>query len=255
MNTAPATSYFFLNTHIPPFDDVRVRLAVNYAFDREAFGRVVGRGFAPTCQILPPNYPAYRRTCPYHPGGIAGLERARNLVRRAGASGESVTVWAPPFFATHGRFVASVLRSVGFRARVHVFSADIVAYFNHVTNPRSRVQIGFSTWFSDFPSVSTFLGQLFLCSRFVPAAPGQTTNMGGFCDPAIDRKLRRAEAVEAQNPPAATVLWQKLEGAILAQAPIVPTVNRQNIDFVSERVRNYQFHPQWGALLDQLWVK
>jgi ABC-type transport system substrate-binding protein len=108
---------------------------------------------------------------------------------------------------------------------------------------------------ADFPSVSTFLGQLFLCSRFVPAAPGQTTNMGGFCDPAIDRKLRRAEAVEAQNPPAATALWQKLEGAILAQAPIVPTVNRQNIDFVSERVRNYQFHPQWGALLDQLWVK
>jgi peptide/nickel transport system substrate-binding protein len=42
---------------------------------------------------------------------------------------------------------------------------------------------------------------------------------------------------------------------IVAQAPVVPTYNRSNVDFVSERVGNYQYHPQWGVLLDQLWVK
>ena len=26
-------------------------------------------------------------------------------------------------------------------------------------------------------------------------------------------------------------------------------------DFVSRRVGNYQYNPQWGALLDQMWVK
>jgi hypothetical protein len=36
---------------------------------------------------------------------------------------------------------------------------------------------------------------------------------------------------------------------------MVPTYNRQNVDLVSERVGNYQYHPQWGPLLDQLWVK
>ena len=33
-NPAAQTSYFFLNTRVPPFDDVRVRQAVNYAVDR-----------------------------------------------------------------------------------------------------------------------------------------------------------------------------------------------------------------------------
>jgi hypothetical protein len=31
--------------------------------------------------------------------------------------------------------------------------------------------------------------------------------------------------------------------------------NRRNVDFVSKRVGNHQYNPQWGVLLDQLWVK
>ena len=73
--------------------------------------------------------------------------------------------------------------------------------------------------------------------------------------PSIDRQMARAGAVQAQDPPAAGALWQKVEHEILAQAPMVPTYNRQVVDFVSKRVGNYEYHPQWGALLDQLWVK
>jgi len=35
----------------------------------------------------------------------------------------------------------------------------------------------------------------------------------------------------------------------------VPLVDRNDVAFVSKRVGNYQFHPQWGTLFDQLWVK
>jgi hypothetical protein len=31
-------------------------------------------------------------------------------------------------------------------------------------------------------------------------------------------------------------------------------VNELGLDFVSERVRNYQFHPYWGLIADQLWL-
>ena len=58
-----------------------------------------------------------------------------------------------------------------------------------------------------------------------------------------------------QDPPAATLLWREVERDLLAQAPIVPIVNRRNVDFLSKRVGNYQYNPQWGPLLSQLWVK
>ena len=42
---------------------------------------------------------------------------------------------------------------------------------------------------------------------------------------------------------------------ITDQAPWLPMFNPKNIDFVSKRVGNYQFSPQWLFLLDQAWVQ
>ena len=67
--------------------------------------------------------------------------------------------------------------------------------------------------------------------------------------------MRRASSLQTPDPPAATLLWQEVERELLAQAPVVPTDNRLGVYFVSERVGNYQYHPQWGPLLSQLWVK
>jgi peptide/nickel transport system substrate-binding protein len=81
------------------------------------------------------------------------------------------------------------------------------------------------------------------------------TNLAQFCDPAIDAKMIRAARLQAQDPPAATLLWQEVERDLLAQAPYVATDNRRRVDFVSKRIGNYQYNPQWGVLLSQLWVK
>ncbi|MDX6515410.1 MAG: hypothetical protein QOH73_1076 [Gaiellaceae bacterium] len=246
MSASAGTNYFFLNMHLPPFDDVRVRRAVNYAIDRQALAQLLGRAFAPTCQILPPNFPSYRRSCPYLPGGVGGLDRARRLVQSSGTSGASVTVWVPAAGPglTQGGFMVSVLDSLGYRARFKSVAPS--SYFDRLLDPKRPVQVGYYGWFADFPSDVSFVHDQFACAA---------ASSSGFCDPALDRQMVQAEAVQAQDPPAAAALWQKIERAILAQAPVVPTYNRQNVDFVSKRVGNYQYNPQWGVLLDQLWVR
>ena len=103
-NPLPGLVAFFLNTRTAPFDNIDARKAVNYAVDRRAAAAVTsGAGAAaPTCQILPPNFPGYRRYCPYtaDPGpGRAwrapDLERARRLIARSNTRGMHVKVWAP----------------------------------------------------------------------------------------------------------------------------------------------------------------
>jgi hypothetical protein len=39
------------------------------------------------------------------------------------------------------------------------------------------------------------------------------------------------------------------------QAAWAPIVNEHSLDVVSPRVRNYQAHPYWGLIADQLWLR
>ena len=42
---------------------------------------------------------------------------------------------------------------------------------------------------------------------------------------------------------------------VLTALSWVPTVNVGELEFVSKRLRNYQYHPVWGFMADQAWLK
>jgi peptide/nickel transport system substrate-binding protein len=119
-------------------------------------------------------------------------------------------------------------------------------YSAKVGDSRAGAQIGFGGWFADFPSVTGLLPPILSCDAFIPESP-LNNNLAEFGNPAIDEKMSRATELQAQDPPAATLLWQDVERDLLAHAPVVPVVNRRHVDFVSERAGNYQYNPQLGA--------
>jgi len=89
---------------------------------------------------------------------------------------------------------------------------------------------------------------------FIPRSP-QNGNLSEFCNPKIDAEIRRAFSVQTTDPQAANELWAQVDRDIVDQAPHVPLTNPRTIDLVSPRVGDYQYNPQWGALIDQLWVR
>jgi YVTN family beta-propeller protein len=263
VNPLRGVTYLFLNTRVPPFDDVRVRRALNYAVDRAAAVRTSARGAGaePTCQILPPDFPGFQPYCPYTrqpgPGGVwtaPDLERARRLVSESGTRGADVTVWVPDSHRREGPFVAGLLRSLGYDVRLkHV---DTGVYFgpSGPASSRLRVQAGLVTYLPDYPAASAYLDAYFSCDAFEPRR-AFNQNWSGFCDRRIDALIRRALALQTTDPYLANQLWAKIDHAVVDRSPFVPLFSLRQVDFVSRRVGNYQFNPQWGTLLDQLWVR
>jgi peptide/nickel transport system substrate-binding protein len=180
------------------------------------------------------------------------MDSARRLVRKSGTAGARVLVWMPSHIADQGRYLVSLLDSLGYRARLRRVSPE--RYFDAVSDSRLRPQAGYYTWNAGFPSAADFIPPQFSCPTFRPGSPGQS-NMSEFCSRSIDTQITRAAAVQVRDPAAATVLWQRVEKSLLARAPVVPAYNRRNVDFVSRRVGNYEYNPQWGLLLDRAWVK
>jgi YVTN family beta-propeller protein len=247
-------NYMFLNVLLPPFDDIRVRRALNYATDR---GRIVelegGREIAsPTCQILPSGFPGYRSYCPYTAQPAPGrawtapdMERARELVAASGTARERVIVQVPDFKPSLGRYFARLLNELGYRATARVLDQD--AYFRLINAPRPRVQIGFLGYSADYAAPSTFIQPNFTCAS--PADP-QKTNVSHFCDRSIARQVDRALAAQGAD---AAGRWAAIDHRLADMAPAVPLTNRRSMELVSRRLGNVQ-HLQGYTMLDQLWV-
>ena len=63
-----STSYIGMNVTVPPFDDVKVRQALNYAVNRQEIASLVlGDLVTPARGILPPGFPAYNNQLPGYP--------------------------------------------------------------------------------------------------------------------------------------------------------------------------------------------
>ena len=250
-----------LNTRVPPFDRLDVRRAINLAVDRAAATDAWGgpNVAEPTCQLLPPNFPSYRPYCPYTAGSTKSgkwtapdLTKAKALVARSGTRGMKVTVWAWSQAKGFNRVAVKVLRSLGYRVAVKPVVGD--RYFLAVGDSRNRAQIGFDGWdLGGYPDPGAWL-QHFSCAAFLPGNPN---NLNGteFCDPSIDRQMRRAQAEQLSDPIGSRARWQRVDRELTDAAPWVPLLVTKDVNFLAKRVGNYQYSPQMGMLIDQLWVR
>jgi len=247
------TWYVFLNVRTPPFDDPRVRRALNYAVDRGRVAKLFGSReiHKPTCQLLPPLFAGYVPTCRYtvnpNPAGTwvgPDLARARRLVAASGTRGMKVEFWGASPWAPVGRYFRSLLRDLGYRGTLRTFDDLAPIHDNAAGEPQPRPQLGLWGWAAISTAPWSFLQWLVSC--------GADVNLSRFCDPEIDALMERAARARG---PEATELWRQVETSLANQAPTVPLVSDNNISLTAERVGNYQYHPLWGPLVEQLWVR
>jgi YVTN family beta-propeller protein len=261
-----ATFALTLNTRIAPFNSPAARRALNDAIDRNTVIALNGgtQAAAATCQILPPTMPGYQPYCPYAlqpgpagAGSAPDMALAEQLVHASGTRGDTVRVLygnqGTPFptLAT-ASYVVSVLDQLGYRASLRL--VDPNAYWNVFGDSRDRVQIGFFGWNQDYPAPSQFVDPVLTCGSFIPANPGNL-NTAEFCDPPIDTQAEKALADEVGDPATAAGQWAAIDHELVDQAPWVPLYNPRDLTVLSARTGNYQFHPYWNLLIDQLWVR
>ena len=258
----PNIQALFLNTRVPPFNRLDVRRAVNFAVDRAAATNAWGGPSLaePTCQILPPNFPGYRPYCPYTAGSTKhgkwsapDLATARALVARSGTRGMKVTVWAWNQAKGFNRVAVKVLHSLGYRVTLKPVRGD--TYWGRVGDSRNRAQIGFyGLGGVGYPSPATFL--VGSSAAQLPPRQPNNNNLSEFCDPSIDRQMRKAQAEQQSDPAGARALWQRVDREVTDAALWVPLIATKDVNFLSKRVGNYQFSPDgMGLLIDQLWVR
>jgi peptide/nickel transport system substrate-binding protein len=264
VHPAVGTDALILNTQAPPFNDVRVRRALNYAVDRAKIARLLGQDSRPTCQVLPPYLPGYRPYCPYtlHPTAAGpwqapNLAEAERLIAASHTRGIPITIWDlgawQADYTAIKPYLVTLLDQLGYPTRFENLenAANAPLRFADSRTGAQAALGGFSVW---WPSASQIIQSNFACQSFIPRSAGNA-NPSEFCDPRLDAQIQTALAAESSNSPDAPALWARADRTVTDGAPVVPLITPSVIDFVSARAGNYQYSFQQAMLWDQLWVR
>lgn len=224
------TYYFWMNTQAAPFDDVRVRQAVNYAIDPEALNRVFGGRLHATQQILPPGMPGYDEYKLY-PG--PDMAKAKALIAEANPTDMDITVWTDdePDRKRIGEYYHDLLTQLGFNATLKVLAGDV--YFTTIGNESTPdLDTGFSDWFQDFPHPDDFFRPLLNGASILPT---NGNNFSRVNNPELDAKMN--ELLTKQLTDEGVVKqYADLDKQYMEQAVWAPYGNEEFTTFVSDRI-------------------
>jgi oligopeptide transport system substrate-binding protein len=228
-----AVSYFALNGARPPLNDVRIRKALNLAFDRSIVtDKVLKLGDTPAYGIVPPgtaNYPGgaamdFRATP--QPARVA---LAQSLMHQAGYSPDHHL--ALTLETTHdpdNKRVAAVLQAMLRPLFIDLSIQSVDAQIHYRNLQQGQVDIGSAVWVADFNDASNFLDLL-------QSASGN--NYARHRNKAFDAALAAAEA-----EPDLARRGQKLRQAeqiALGDYPWLPWRFRKTQDLVQPYVKGW----------------
>jgi peptide/nickel transport system substrate-binding protein len=226
----PSTFYFFMNTETKPFDDVRVRKAVNFAIDTDAINRVQGGVIQETNEILPEPLPGHKDTPDLYPHDV---NKAKQLIKEAGVEGTKVTVWGNPEIPTKPtvEYYADVLNEIGLDAKVKIIAGS--TYFATIGDRSVKAQTGWANWFQDYPHPADFIDVLVNPDNVV-----ETGNQN-YSYNAKDKELARKINAVKQEPELTDEVkdqWAEIDKEIQEKAYWGLYGTRKQTTFFSERM-------------------
>jgi len=238
-----STYYFWMNTTKPPFNDVKVRQAVNYAIDPAALERIYSGQIKGTHQILPPGMPGYKKFDPYP----HSMEKAKEMLKEANPSDMNITVWTDTESPNNeaGEYYEGVLKELGFNTKLKIINAD--NYFTVIGNQSTPdLDTGWSDWFEDYPHPNDF---------FQPLLAGESilqTNNGNFAnidEPSLNKET--AKLGEEELGPEQEEKYAELDKKYMELAPWAPYGTRTLSTFVSSNVNleNIIYNPTFFQYL------
>ena len=226
------TNYMTMNVNVKPFDNVKVRQAVNYAINKARLVKIVNNRGTATNQPLPPAMAGYD---PSYKGYAFDVAKAKELMKEAGLEKgfeteiyfQNVEPW--PRLA---QSIQTDLAAIGIK--LNLKGLDNAA-FNGIAGKMTGAPMSLTEWYADFPDPSNFYTAILGCAG---AAEGGY-NYAHYCNKDIDAEAQAANAIaDPAKAAERNAAWTKIFEKIMDQdAPWVPLFNPKRYTLRSERLQ------------------
>ena len=239
-NVTVTTDYLGMNCQMPPFDDLRVRRAFNYAVNKRKLVAVInGRGVI-AHGVLPPGLPGFN---PDLKGYRYDPAAARALLDAAGVHNFAPVMWvrSDQTALMMAESIQQDLALVGVRVVLKPIAWGPL--LEAIRQPKT-VALFMLAWEADFPDPQNFLEVLLSREQW------GSNNDAFYDNPKVDALLREAAPVADLNK--RYELYRKAEELVVADAPWVFLFNPVSYTIRQPWVGGYRLNPLRPARLESI---
>ncbi|MGA0563750.1 ABC transporter substrate-binding protein [Ancylobacter sp. VNQ12] len=227
------TGYVTLNTRIKPFDNVKVRQALNMAINKERLVRIVNGRATPANQPLPPLMPGYDTA---YKGYAYDVAKAKALLKEAGYADGFSTVLYSTNTDPQPRIAQAIqqdLAAIGVKAEIKALAQSNVIAAGGTEGEAPMIWSGGMAWIADFPDPSNFYGPILGCAGAVQGG----WNWSWYCNEDLQKRAVAADSMSDPSKSAERVeAWKKIFVDVMADAPWIPVFNERRVVAKSKRM-------------------
>ena len=243
--------YISLNVTQKPFDNPKVREALEYAINRDALVKVAFAGYAtPATGIVPPaidfaqTYPAIK----YDPA------KARELLKEAGfPNGFETTLWSSHNHSTAQKvlqFTQQQLAQVGVKVKVTAMDAgQRAAEVESKGQKESGVRMFYTGWSASTGEADWALTPLFATTSWPPAI----FNTAFYSNPQVDKDL--SDALKTTDRAQKASLYKDAQDRIWNDHPWIPLVVEQLLSANNKNLTGFYVMPDTSFNFDEADLK
>ncbi|MFB5190454.1 ABC transporter substrate-binding protein [Alicyclobacillus fastidiosus] len=235
-----------LNGKPNPLSNVKVRQAMEYAFDDSQFVKINNGAVLGLNQPLPSTMEGYVKNLDPSATYSLNISKAKQLLKEAGYSnGLTVDMWDENNDGAKKEDQAfqAMMKQIGINVVLHE-----VTWKDFLTKAMSgTAQVYQSGWVQDFPDASDFLDTLFNSDQIAAG-----NNMNNYSNPQVDQWLNQAEY--STDAAQRDKLYAQVINKVMSDAAWIPTI--QNIGYycVQSWVHGFYTSPVTYDPFGSIWV-
>ncbi|WP_128255659.1 glutathione ABC transporter substrate-binding protein [Falsirhodobacter deserti] len=238
--------YVAMNNMKEPFGDVRVRQALNYAVDKDAYCKIVFNGLCKPADSIIPELLSF-----HVPAGdyTFDLDRARELMAEAGyADGFETEIWANSNTESLRavQFIQQQLAQINVKVNVVPLEAGVAAerIWSIESPADATVQMYYGGWSASTGDADWGIRPLLSSESFPPAM----FNVAYFKDEAVDQGIQ--DAIATADPEQRAGIYAEVQKNAWEMAPWIFLGVPQNIAGKSNDLSGVHMLPDRGFLLE-----
>ncbi|BBE09844.1 Extracellular solute-binding protein family 5 [Mycoavidus cysteinexigens] len=221
--------YLAYNMSHKPFDDIRVRQALDMAINKESINQIAFRGTGKVAEIPIPSV-FWRQDGP-HANRSYNLQEAKKLLAQAGyPNGLKLSLWVNPLHKSTevaAEMIQADWRKMGVEASIRLYE-----WGEYLRRARAgEHDVALTSW-TGSPDLDDWLGVLLTCGE------RNNNNYAQWCNPSFDGYIQKAR--ETINPTEREIFYKEALQIFIREQPFTPLTHVAVYQATRKEVTNFK---------------